>query len=203
MSTSGSYPPAVVNVSSEITDTQLVVEWEFETAPDPPYQTPVRVVVDGETVTSRQGNLFAKGPYTEDVNLVELPAGENMPVALEFADYTVSAGSVTVVDGGGGSRLPPGSEPPEPEPERLELQLNNVSSPRGGVAVVEWTAENPLTPGSGNRVVGGTVEVTLDGELVDAIQLSLPPADTRRETVEIQGVSSGRHEICVRLGGNN
>jgi len=98
--------------------------------------------------------------------------------------------------GGGGG----GGSDPSPEPDRSQLtaSLDSLTSPQSGVASIRWSVSNTITSGSG-QTVGGTVEITVDGQTAETAVVNVPPGGEQGGRVGLADVTPGTREVCVRL----
>ena len=102
-----------------------------------------------------------------------------------------------------GGRLPDpnsdgGSGGGEPDRSQLTASLDSLTSPQSGVASIRWSVSNTITSGSG-QTVGGTVEITVDGQTAETAVVNVPPGGEQGGRVGLADVSPGTREVCVRL----
>jgi len=152
----------------------------------------------------------------EIINNTSLSAGDKLDVIVDvskvnvaYAEGRVSRAAVEyarqLYDTGG--RLPDpnsggggGGGDPTPPPDRSELtaSLDSLDSPQPGVVSVRWSVSNIIASGDG-QTVGGTAEITVDGQTVETAVVNVPPGGEQGGRVGLADVTPGTREVCVRL----
>ena len=132
-----------------------------------------------------------------DVNRVFQQAGRE---AGEYANQLYRSGRPIPDPGedGGGGGSPPPSEDPTPDRSDLNASLESLDSPQPGVVSVRWSVSNTIVSGDG-QTVGGTAEITVDGQTVETAVVNVPPGGEQGGRVGLADVTPGTREVCVRL----